>query len=54
MPCETCVISLVDTIFTRLGATDRIMTGESKYNSVLTYFSCGPTLSVPNEYALLF
>lgn len=31
VPCETCVLSLVDTIFTRLGATDRIMTGESKF-----------------------
>ncbi|KAB2076854.1 hypothetical protein ES319_A06G067600v1 [Gossypium barbadense] len=31
VPCETFVISLVDTIFTRLGATDRIMTGESTF-----------------------
>lgn len=31
MPCETCELSLVDTIFTRLGASDRIMTGESKF-----------------------
>ncbi|PPD72959.1 hypothetical protein GOBAR_DD30144 [Gossypium barbadense] len=31
VPCETCIISLVDTIFTRLGATDRIMTGESTF-----------------------
>lgn len=31
VPCEMCVLSLVDTIFTRLGATDRIMTGESKF-----------------------
>lgn len=30
VPCETCELSLVDTIFTRLGASDRIMTGESK------------------------
>ncbi|OMO58071.1 hypothetical protein COLO4_34897 [Corchorus olitorius] len=31
VPCETCAISLVDIIFTRLGATDRIMTGESTF-----------------------
>ncbi|KAG7578547.1 DNA mismatch repair protein MutS-like N-terminal [Arabidopsis thaliana x Arabidopsis arenosa] len=31
VPCETCEISLVDTIFTRLGASDRIMTGESTF-----------------------
>ncbi|XP_022749790.1 DNA mismatch repair protein MSH7-like isoform X2 [Durio zibethinus] len=31
VPCETCVLSLVDVIFTRLGATDRIMTGESTF-----------------------
>lgn len=31
MPCETCTLSVVDIIFTRLGATDRIMTGESKF-----------------------
>ncbi|XP_055825001.1 DNA mismatch repair protein MSH7 isoform X2 [Solanum dulcamara] len=29
VPGETCVLSLVDIIFTRLGATDRIMTGET-------------------------
>lgn len=29
VPCEECVLSPVDTIFTRLGATDRIMSGES-------------------------
>ncbi|KAI3446975.1 hypothetical protein Pfo_003640 [Paulownia fortunei] len=28
VPCETCTVSVVDIIFTRLGATDRIMTGE--------------------------
>ncbi|KAI3923592.1 hypothetical protein MKW98_011222 [Papaver atlanticum] len=28
VPGETCILSPVDTIFTRLGATDRIMTGE--------------------------
>lgn len=31
VPCESCEISLVDTIFTRLGASDRIMTGESTF-----------------------
>ncbi|KAK3210754.1 hypothetical protein Dsin_015460 [Dipteronia sinensis] len=31
VPGETCVLSLVDIIFTRLGATDRIMTGESTF-----------------------
>lgn len=31
VPCEMCVLSLADTIFTRLGATDRIMTGESTF-----------------------
>lgn len=38
VPCEICVLSLVDIIFTRLGATDRIMTGESK----LTKLYVGP------------
>ncbi|GJW48293.1 DNA mismatch repair protein MSH7, partial [Tanacetum coccineum] len=28
VPCEMCILSPVDIIFTRLGATDRIMTGE--------------------------
>lgn len=32
VPCENCVLSVVDVIFTRLGATDRIMTGESMYS----------------------
>ncbi|KAK3034368.1 hypothetical protein RJ639_032266 [Escallonia herrerae] len=31
VPRELCVLSLVDIIFTRLGATDRIMTGESTF-----------------------
>ncbi|KAF5748604.1 putative DNA mismatch repair protein MSH6-2 [Tripterygium wilfordii] len=31
VPSEICVVSLVDIIFTRLGATDRIMTGESTF-----------------------
>ncbi|XP_013687448.1 DNA mismatch repair protein MSH7-like [Brassica napus] len=31
VPCQTCELSLVDTIFTRLGASDRIMTGESTF-----------------------
>ncbi|KAK4791150.1 hypothetical protein SAY86_031563 [Trapa natans] len=30
LPCETCVLSPVDTIFTRLGATDRMMSGENE------------------------
>lgn len=33
VPCESCVLSVVDIIFTRLGAKDRIMTGESKYSN---------------------
>ncbi|GMI97714.1 MUTS homolog 7, ARABIDOPSIS THALIANA MUTS HOMOLOG 7, MUTS HOMOLOG 6-2 [Hibiscus trionum] len=41
VPSETCVISLVDTIFTRLGATDRIMTGESTF-----LVECSETASV--------
>ncbi|CAA7045758.1 unnamed protein product [Microthlaspi erraticum] len=31
VPSESCELSLVDTIFTRLGASDRIMTGESTF-----------------------
>ncbi|KAK4479162.1 hypothetical protein RD792_014673 [Penstemon davidsonii] len=31
VPCEMCTLSVVDIIFTRLGATDRIMTGESTF-----------------------
>ncbi|KAH7511895.1 hypothetical protein FEM48_Zijuj12G0031600 [Ziziphus jujuba var. spinosa] len=41
VPCEMCVISLVDTIFTRLGATDRIMAGESTF-----FVECTETASV--------
>ncbi|KAM1508454.1 hypothetical protein ACFX10_017762 [Malus domestica] len=41
VPCETCVLSLVDVIFTRLGATDRIMTGESTF-----FVECTETASV--------
>ncbi|XP_010527197.1 PREDICTED: DNA mismatch repair protein MSH7 [Tarenaya hassleriana] len=41
VPCETCELSLVDTIFTRLGATDRIMTGESTF-----LIECTETASV--------
>ncbi|XVF34805.1 hypothetical protein REPUB_Repub18cG0090200 [Reevesia pubescens] len=41
VPCETCVLSLVDIIFTRLGATDRIMTGESTF-----LVECSETASV--------
>lgn len=32
VPCEMCTLTVVDTIFTRLGSTDRIMTGESKFS----------------------
>ncbi|CAM6101701.1 unnamed protein product [Calypogeia fissa] len=31
VPCESCILSPVDTIFTRLGASDHIMTGESTF-----------------------
>ncbi|XP_047249781.1 DNA mismatch repair protein MSH7 isoform X2 [Capsicum annuum] len=41
VPGETCVLSLVDIIFTRLGATDRIMTGESAF-----FIECTETASV--------
>ncbi|KAG6599446.1 DNA mismatch repair protein MSH7, partial [Cucurbita argyrosperma subsp. sororia] len=41
VPCETCTLSVVDTIFTRLGATDRIMTGESTF-----LVECSETASV--------
>ncbi|KAL0552823.1 hypothetical protein IC582_011950 [Cucumis melo] len=41
IPCETCTLSVVDTIFTRLGATDRIMTGESTF-----LVECSETASV--------
>ncbi|KAJ0540686.1 putative DNA mismatch repair protein MutS/MSH [Helianthus annuus] len=41
VPCETCVLSPVDIIFTRLGATDRIMTGESTF-----LIECTETASV--------
>ncbi|KAL9261157.1 DNA mismatch repair protein MSH7-like protein, partial [Drosera capensis] len=41
VPCTSCTLSLVDTIFTRLGATDRIMTGESTF-----YIECAETASV--------
>ncbi|XP_059638111.1 DNA mismatch repair protein MSH7 [Cornus florida] len=41
VPCEMCVLSVVDIIFTRLGATDRIMTGESTF-----FIECTETASV--------
>ncbi|XP_027923282.1 DNA mismatch repair protein MSH7 isoform X2 [Vigna unguiculata] len=41
VPCESCVLSVVDIIFTRLGAKDRIMTGESTF-----YIECTETASV--------
>ncbi|KAL2929255.1 DNA mismatch repair protein MSH7 [Bienertia sinuspersici] len=41
VPGEMCVLSVTDTIFTRLGATDRIMTGESTF-----YIECAETASV--------
>ncbi|XP_015571810.2 DNA mismatch repair protein MSH7 isoform X1 [Ricinus communis] len=41
VPSEKCVLSLVDIIFTRLGATDRIMTGESTF-----FIECTETASV--------
>uniref|UniRef100_A0A804MYX5 DNA mismatch repair proteins mutS family domain-containing protein n=1 Tax=Zea mays TaxID=4577 RepID=A0A804MYX5_MAIZE len=31
VPCTSCELTLADSIFTRLGATDRIMTGESTF-----------------------
>ncbi|KAK9269318.1 hypothetical protein L1049_001089 [Liquidambar formosana] len=41
VPCEMCVLSLVDIVFTRLGATDRIMTGESTF-----FIECSETAAV--------
>lgn len=41
IPGEKCVLSLADIIFTRLGATDRIMTGESTF-----FIECTETASV--------
>ncbi|GFP94868.1 DNA mismatch repair protein msh7 [Phtheirospermum japonicum] len=41
VPCEKCTLSIVDIIFTRLGATDRIMTGESTF-----LIECTETASV--------
>ncbi|KAL9242372.1 hypothetical protein vseg_016380 [Gypsophila vaccaria] len=41
VPCDMCTLSAVDIIFTRLGATDRIMTGESTF-----YIECAETASV--------
>ncbi|KAK9148929.1 hypothetical protein Scep_007686 [Stephania cephalantha] len=40
-PCEMCMLTPVDIIFTRLGATDRIMTGESTF-----FIECTETASV--------
>ncbi|XP_043702329.1 DNA mismatch repair protein MSH7 [Telopea speciosissima] len=41
VPCKMLVLSPVDIIFTRLGATDRIMTGESTF-----FIECMETASV--------
>ncbi|KAG0498938.1 hypothetical protein HPP92_003629 [Vanilla planifolia] len=40
-PCEKCILSPVDVIFTRLGATDRIMSGESTF-----FVECSETSSI--------
>ncbi|KAK8914031.1 DNA mismatch repair protein MSH7 [Platanthera zijinensis] len=41
VPCEKIMLSPVDVIFTRLGATDRIMSGESTF-----FVECSETASV--------
>ncbi|KAI9128946.1 hypothetical protein K1719_000429 [Acacia pycnantha] len=41
VPCENCDLSVVDIIFTRLGATDRIMAGESTF-----FIECTETAQV--------
>lgn len=41
VPCKMCILSLVDVVFTRLGAIDRIMTGESTF-----FIECTETASV--------
>ncbi|TVU21505.1 hypothetical protein EJB05_31144, partial [Eragrostis curvula] len=41
VPCQTCELTLSDSIFTRLGATDRIMSGESTF-----FVECTETASV--------
>ncbi|PKA63420.1 DNA mismatch repair protein MSH7 [Apostasia shenzhenica] len=41
VPCEHCMLSPADVIFTRLGATDRIMSGESTF-----YVECSETASI--------
>ncbi|XP_072964211.1 DNA mismatch repair protein MSH7 isoform X1 [Typha angustifolia] len=41
VPCESCVLSPADIIFTRLGANDRIMSGESTF-----FVECAETASV--------
>ncbi|KAJ3694148.1 hypothetical protein LUZ60_009628 [Juncus effusus] len=41
VPCESCELTPADIIFTRLGATDRIMSGESTF-----YIECAETASV--------
>ncbi|XP_020521545.1 DNA mismatch repair protein MSH7 [Amborella trichopoda] len=41
VPCESCVLSPVDIIFTRLGSTDRIMLGESTF-----LIECSETASI--------
>ncbi|CAN6456396.1 unnamed protein product [Victoria cruziana] len=40
-PCEKCILSPVDVIFTRLGATDRIISGESTF-----FIECAETASI--------
>ncbi|XP_078439569.1 MUTS homolog 7 [Wolffia australiana] len=41
VPCDSCVLSTVDVIFTRLGAVDRIMSGESTF-----YVECAETATI--------
>lgn len=39
VPGESCILSPVDIIFTRLGASDRIMEGQSEYQLYLNAVS---------------
>ncbi|KAG9459293.1 hypothetical protein H6P81_003801 [Aristolochia fimbriata] len=41
VPAEMCILTPVDTVFTRIGATDQIMTGESTF-----FIECTETASI--------
>ncbi|MCO5574053.1 hypothetical protein L7F22_027830 [Adiantum nelumboides] len=53
VPAESCLLSPVDTIFTRLGASDRIMSGESTFMVECTEASSVLRHATPDSLVIL-